>query len=203
MTATCSATSTKKSSRTFRAPAIPVNITLPRAVTQFMAEHGGDPRLGEKILDPACGTGGFLTCALENIRRQDVKTIEDERLLQARSTGMEKKQLPHSLCMTNMLLHDIDVPANIKHDNTLARPLIGYWPQGAGGRGADQPAVRRHGGGRGREQTFPAGLRTRETADLFLVFIMHILKDGGRCGMVLPDGTLFGEASRPASRKSC
>ena len=163
----------------------------PRAVTQFMADMVA-PRLGEKILDPACGTGGFLTCALENIRRQDVKTIEDERLLQASIYGVEKKQLPHSLCMTNMLLHDIDVPANIKHDNTLARPLIGYGPKER----VDVVLTNPPFGGMeedGVENNFPTGLRTRETADLFLVFIMHILKDGGRCGMVLPDGTLFGE----------
>ncbi len=163
----------------------------PRAVTQFMADMVG-PRLGEKVLDPACGTGGFLTCALENIRRRDVKTIEDERLLQASIYGVEKKQLPHSLCMTNMLLHDIDVPANIKHDNTLARPLIGYGPKERVEVVLTNPPF----GGMeedGVENNFPTGLRTRETADLFLVFIMHILKDGGRCGMVLPDGTLFGE----------
>jgi type I restriction enzyme M protein len=163
----------------------------PRAVTQFMADMV-DPKLGEKILDPACGTGGFLTCALNNIRSQQVKTIEDERLLQASIFGVEKKQLPHSLCITNMLLHDIDVPSNIKHDNTLARPLISYGPKDRVEVVLTNPPF----GGMeedGIENNFPTGLRTRETADLFLVFIMHILKDGGRCGMVLPDGTLFGE----------
>ena len=163
----------------------------PRAVTQFMADMVA-PKLGEKILDPACGTGGFLTCALNNIRSQQVKTIEDERLLQSSIFGVEKKQLPHSLCITNMLLHDIDVPSNIKHDNTLARPLISYGPKDRVEVVLTNPPF----GGMeedGIENNFPTGLRTRETADLFLVFIMHILKDGGRCGMVLPDGTLFGE----------
>lgn len=163
----------------------------PRAVTQFMADMVA-PKLGEKILDPACGTGGFLTCALNNIRSGQVKTIEDERLLQASIFGVEKKQLPHSLCITNMLLHDIDVPSNIKHDNTLARPLISYGPKDRVEVVLTNPPF----GGMeedGIENNFPTGLRTRETADLFLVFIMHILKDGGRCGMVLPDGTLFGE----------
>jgi len=163
----------------------------PRAVTQFMADMVA-PKLGEKILDPACGTGGFLTCALNNIRSQQVRTIEDERLLQSSIFGVEKKQLPHSLCITNMLLHDIDVPSNIKHDNTLARPLISYGPKDR----VDVVLTNPPFGGMeedGIENNFPTGLRTRETADLFLVFIMHILKDGGRCGMVLPDGTLFGE----------
>ncbi len=163
----------------------------PRAVTQFMADMV-NPKLGEKVLDPACGTGGFLTCAIENIRNQYVKTPEDERLLQQCIYGVEKKQLPHSLCMTNMLLHDVDVPANILHDNTLARPLKSYGPKDR----VDVVLTNPPFGGQeedGIESNFPTGLRTRETADLFLVFIMHILKDGGRCGMVLPDGTLFGE----------
>ena len=163
----------------------------PRAVTQFMADMV-DPKLSEKVLDPACGTGGFLTCAIENIRRQYVKTVDDEKTLQQSIFGVEKKQLPHSLCMTNMLLHDIDVPANIKHDNTLARPLKGYGPKDR----VDVVITNPPFGGMeedGIESNFPTGLRTRETADLFLVFIMHILKDGGRAGMVLPDGTLFGE----------
>ena len=163
----------------------------PRAVTQFMADMV-NPKLGERVLDPACGTGGFLTCAIENIRRHYVKTVEDENTLQQSIFGVEKKQLPHSLCMTNMLLHDIDVPANIKHDNTLARPLKGYSPKDR----VDVVITNPPFGGMeedGIESNFPTGLRTRETADLFLVFIMHILKDGGRAGMVLPDGTLFGE----------
>ena len=163
----------------------------PRAVTQFMADMV-DPKLGEKVLDPACGTGGFLTCAIENIRNQFVKIPEDERLLQQCINGVEKKQLPHSLCMTNMLLHDVDIPANILHDNTLSRPLKSYGPKDR----VDVVITNPPFGGQeedGIESNFPTGLRTRETADLFLVFIMHILKDGGRCGMVLPDGTLFGE----------
>ncbi|BBO72695.1 restriction endonuclease EcoEI subunit M [Desulfosarcina widdelii] len=163
----------------------------PRAVTQFMADMV-DPKLGEKVLDPACGTGGFLTCATLNMRNQYVKTPEDEKLLQNCIYGVEKKQLPHSLCMTNMLLHDVDVPANILHDNTLARPLKSYGPKDR----VDVVLTNPPFGGQeedGIESNFPTGLKTKETADLFLVFIMHILKDGGRCGMVLPDGTLFGE----------
>lgn len=163
----------------------------PRAVTQFMAEMV-DPKLGEKVLDPACGTGGFLTCSIENIRKKYVKNIEDEQILQKSIHGVEKKQLPHLLCTTNMLLHGIDVPSNIKHDNTLARPLRSYEHKDRVDAIITNPPF----GGMeedGIESNFPASFRTRETADLFLVLIMHLLKDGGRGAIVLPDGTLFGE----------
>ncbi|WP_204808745.1 HsdM family class I SAM-dependent methyltransferase [Mycobacterium riyadhense] len=163
----------------------------PRAVTQFMVEMI-NPKLGEKVLDPACGTGGFLTCAIEHIRSNDVKTPADEAQLQSTIRGVEKKQLPHLLCTTNMLLHGIDVPTNIAHDNTLTRPLRDYTgkdrvdvivtnpPFG----GTEEPGI---------ENNFPQAYRTRETADLFLVLIAHLLKDGGRAAVVLPDGTLFGD----------
>ena len=163
----------------------------PRAVTQFMVDMV-NPRLGERLLDPACGTGGFLTCAIEHIRQHDVKTPADEDILQASIHGVEKKPLPHLLCTTNLLLHGIEVPSQIRHDNTLARPLRDYGPKDRveviltnppfGGMEED-----------GIEQNFPATVRTKETADLFLVLIMHLMKDGGRGAIVLPDGTLFGE----------
>ena len=163
----------------------------PRAVTQFMVERV-DPKLGEKVLDPACGTGGFLTCTIEHVRKQYVKTVEDEKLLQASIHGVEKKPLPHLLCTTNMLLHGIDVPTQIRHDNTLSRPLRDYGPRDRVEVIVTNPPF----GGMeedGIEQNFPATYRTRETADLFLVLITHLLKDGGRAAVVLPDGTLFGE----------
>ena len=162
----------------------------PRAVTQFMVDMV-DPRLGEKVLDPACGTGGFLVCALEHLRKQ-ARSAEDEAVLQTSIHGVEKKQLPHLLCVTNMLLHGIDVPSEIRHDNTLTVPLRDY---GAKDRvnvivtnppfgGTEEPGV---------EANFPADVRTKETADLFLVLIKHLLKPNGRGAVVLPDGTLFGE----------
>ncbi|HQA10836.1 class I SAM-dependent DNA methyltransferase, partial [Zoogloea sp.] len=100
----------------------------PRPVTQFMVDRVA-PQLGEKIMDPACGTGGFLTCAIEYVRKQHVKTVEQEQQLQASIYGVEKKPLPHLLCTTNMILHGIDVPTNVRHDNTLARPLRDYGPR--------------------------------------------------------------------------
>ncbi len=163
----------------------------PRAVTQFMVDMV-DPELGEKILDPACGTGGFLSCSIEHVRGKYVKTAEDEKLLQQSVFGVEKKALPHLLCTTNMLLHGIEVPSNIRHDNTLARPLRDYTPKDR----VDVVVTNPPFGGTeedGIEANFPATFRTRETADLFLVLIMHLLKPGGRAAIVLPDGTLFGE----------
>ena len=163
----------------------------PRAVTQFMVDMV-DPKLGEKVLDPACGTGGFLSCTIEHIRNNYVKSVEDEQKLQKSILGVEKKQLPHLLCTTNMILHGIDVPSNVKHDNTLTRPLRDYTPKDRVDviitnppfGGTEEPGV---------EKNFPTEFQTRETADLFLVLIMHLLKDQGRGALVLPDGSLFGE----------
>ncbi len=163
----------------------------PRAVTQFMVDMV-DPKLGEKMLDPACGTGGFLTCTIENVRKKYVKKPADEKKLQASINGVEKKPMPHLLCVTNMLLHDIEVPSQIRHDNTLARPLRDYGP----GDRVDVIITNPPFGGMeedGIEMNFPATYRTKETADLFLLLIMHLLKEGGRGAIVLPDGTLFGE----------
>ena len=163
----------------------------PRAVTEFMVQMV-NPRLGEKVMDPACGTGGFLSCSIEHIRKQDVKTLEDEAQLQGSIFGIEKKPMPHLLCTTNMILHGIDVPSNIRHDNTLARPLISWGPSERVDIVVTNPPF----GGMeedGIETNFPAAFRTRETADLFLVLIMQMLKPGGRAAVVLPDGFLFGE----------
>jgi len=162
----------------------------PRAVTQFMVDMV-NPQLGETVLDPACGTGGFLSCAIDHLRKQ-VKTPDDEELLQRSVQGIEKKPLPHLLCVTNMLLHGIDVPTNVRHDNTLAKPLASYGPKDRVDCIITNPPF----GGMeedGIETNFPQKFRTRETADLFLVLIMTVLKDGGRGAIVLPDGTLFGE----------
>ncbi|MGJ8643336.1 MAG: N-6 DNA methylase [Luteolibacter sp.] len=162
----------------------------PRAVTQFIVDQI-DPQLGESVLDPACGTGGFLTCVIEHLRKQ-AKTEVHEATIQDSFSGIEKKGLPHVLCMTNLLLHGIDVPSNVRHDNTLARPLRDWGPKERVDCIVTNPPF----GGMeedGIESNYPAEFRTRETADLFLVLIMKILKPGGRAGLVLPDGTLFGE----------
>ena len=105
---------------------------------------------------------------------------------------MEKKPLPHLLCVTNMMFHGVEVPSNIRHDNTLARPLRDYGPKDR----VDVIVTNPPFGGMeedGIENNFPAAFRTRETADLFLVLLMTLLKPDGRAALVLPDGTLFGE----------
>lgn len=162
----------------------------PRAVTQFIVEQV-NPKLGETILDPACGTGGFLVCAIEHLRKQ-AKTEAHELSIQECFSGIEKKHLPHILCMTNLMLHGIDVPSNVRHDNTLARPLINWGLKERVNVIVTNPPF----GGMeedGIESNFPSEFRTRETADLFLVLFMKLLKPRGRAGIVLPDGTLFGE----------
>ena len=164
----------------------------PRAVTQFIVEQvNPDLNRRETILDPACGTGGFLTCVIDHLRNQ-AKTAADEQYIQECFSGIEKKHLPHVLCMTNLMLHGIDVPSNVRHDNTLARPLTSWSPKER----VDVIVTNPPFGGMeedGIEGNYPADFRTRETADLFLVLIMRLLKAGGRAGLVLPDGTLFGE----------
>lgn len=163
----------------------------PRAVTQFAVDMI-DPKLGDQILDPACGTGGFLTCAIEHIRSNEVKTAEQEQELHRCIHGVEKKPLPHLLCTTNMIVHGIDVPTGVRHDNTLSRPLRDITAKDR----VDVVVTNPPFGGMeedGIENNFPTEFRTRETADLFLVLIMELLKPGGRAAVVLPDGTLFGE----------
>ena len=163
----------------------------PRAVTAFMTERI-DPHPGEILLDPSCGTGGFLTCAIRHMRKNYVKKPEDEQQLQTALRAVEKKPLPHMLCVTNMLLHGIEDPGFVRHDNTLARPYISYGQSDRVDIILTNPPF----GGReedGIESNFPQHFRTRETADLFLALIIRLLKPGGRAAVVLPDGTLFGE----------
>jgi type I restriction enzyme M protein len=171
----------------------------PRAVTQFAVDMV-NPQLGEVILDPACGTGGFLTCAFEHMKKQ-VKTPTQLKSLKNSIKGVEKKPLPHVLCATNMMVHGIEVPSNIVNDNTLARPLKDYGKKDQ----VDVIITNPPFGGteeNGIENNFPAEFRTRETADLFLVLVMELLKDGGRAAVVLPDGTLFGEGIKTRIKKA-
>ncbi len=171
----------------------------PRAVTAFMVDIL-DPRLGEVVLDPACGTGGFLTGTIDHLKAQ-AKTPEDNALIQDTVRGVEKKPLPHLLAMTNLMLHGIDVPTGVSHDNTLSRPLHNYVPADK----VDIILANPPFGGmeeNGIEQNFPSKYRTRETADLFMALIMHLLKPGtGRAAVVLPDGFLFGEGVKTTIKK--
>jgi type I restriction enzyme M protein len=171
----------------------------PRAVTQFMVDII-NPKLGESILDPACGTGGFLINAIERLKKQ-VKNPADDKILQESIHGVEKKPLPHMLALTNMMLHGIDVPTNIRHDNTLSRPLKDYGHRDRVDIVITNPPF----GGMeedGIENNFPKKYQTRETADLFMALIMHLLKhDTGRAAVVLPDGFLFGEGVKTALKR--
>jgi type I restriction enzyme M protein len=124
-----------------------------------------------------------------------VKSTRDEEALKKSIYGVEKKTLPHMLCITNMILHGIDIPVNIKHDNTLSRPLRDYTASDR----VDVIITNPPFGGMeedGIENNFPTAFRTRETADLFLLLITHLLRNEGRAGVVLPDGFLFGEGMK-------
>ena len=170
----------------------------PRAVTQFAIEMI-NPQLGEIVLDPACGTGGFLTGAFEHMKKQ-VKKPSELKTLKNSIRGVEKKPLPHVLCATNMMVHGIEVPSNIINDNTLAKPLRDYGKSDQ----VDVIVTNPPFGGveeDGIENNFPSEFRTRETADLFLVLVMELLRDGGRAAILLPDGTLFGEGVKTKIKK--
>lgn len=169
----------------------------PRAVTRFMVDRI-NPKLGERIMDPACGTGGFLACSFDHVKTNYVKTAADHQILQKQIYGVEKKQLPHLLCVTNMLLHGIEVPVQIRHDNTLNKPLSSWDSD------IDVIVTNPPFGGTeedGIEKNFPAEMQTRETADLFLQLIVEVLANKGRAAVVLPDGTLFGEGVKTKIKK--
>lgn len=172
----------------------------PRAVTRFVVNRI-DPQLDEKVLDPACGTGGFLTCAIDHKRQYYVNSQEDEKTLHKTIFGVEKKAMPHMLCVTNLMLHGIDTPTQISHDNTLSKPykdigekdrvhvIVTNPPFG----GMEEDGI---------EDNFPAVYRTRETADLFMALIIRRLKNHGRAAVVLPDGFLFGEGMKTRLKQS-
>lgn len=160
----------------------------PRAVTDFMVKMI-DPKLGERIADFACGTGGFLTSALKVLKPQ-IKTVEDREEYNKSIYGIEKKPLPYLLAITNMLLHDIDSP-QIFHGNSLERNVREYRESDK----FDIVLMNPPYGGKENESVklnFPADLRSSETADLFMSVIMYRLKERGRAGVIIPDGFLFG-----------
>ena len=163
----------------------------PRALTTFIVEML-DPKLGETILDPACGTGGFLVNAIEHIRKSGaIKTKKDEVTLQAKIRGVELKPLPHLLAITNLILHGVETPQQIRRGDMLSSPLRDYGPKDY----VDVIITNPPFGGSvkdGTEANFPAEFRTKETADLFLVLFLKLLRNGGRAGIVLPDGSLTG-----------
>lgn len=171
----------------------------PRPLTEFVVEMVA-PKLGELILDPACGTGGFLVNALQYVRKNEVKTQSDEKILEKSIHGTELKPLPYLLATTNLILHDVEVPDNINHGDSLSRPLRDIGP----GERVDAIVANPPFGGAvkdGVEKNFPAEFRTKDTALLFLVLFIHLLKPNGRAGIVLPDGVLFGKGVATAVKK--
>lgn len=170
----------------------------PRAITQFIVQMT-NPKLGETVFDPACGTGGFLTSAIEHIRKAEVKNIDDRITLQNSIRGIELKPLPHMLALTNLILHDIEVP-NIIYDDALSKDYNGI----TGKDKVDVIVANPPFGGNvsdGMETNFPMNYRTKESADLFLILMIQYLKDGGRAGIVLPDGSLTGDGVKQRIRQ--
>lgn len=169
----------------------------PRAATDFIAEIL-QPKLGERMADFACGTGGFLTSTL-NILAEQRKTVEDTEKYNYSVFGVEKKAFPHLLAVTNLFLHEIDDP-EIIHGNSLEKSVRDYTekdkfdiimmnpPFG----GSELDVIK---------SNFPTDLRSSETADLFIAVIMYRLKQDGRVGVILPDGFLFGTGVKNVLKK--
>ena len=170
----------------------------PRAITQLMTQMTA-PRLGEKVLDPAAGTGGFLSAAIDFIREKEVRTLDDEAILQKSITGWELKPVSYVLGLTNLILHGLDVPDwhyldSLKTEYNSIGPrqqvevILANPPFGASI--AD-----------GVETNFPASFRCRESADIFVILMIQLLKPGGRCAIVLPDGCITGDGYKERIRE--
>ena len=163
----------------------------PRPVTEFVVEMV-DPKINERVLDFACGTGGFLTCTLEHFSKTNqIKNTDDMKIVCKNVKGIEKKQLPYALCMTNLILHGIETP-NIDRRNSLSGQVSGF----ANKDQVDVIVTNPPYGGieeDGIETSFAKEFQTKETADLFMALLMEKLSDNGRCGIVLPDSILFGD----------
>ncbi len=170
----------------------------PRAVTQLMTQMT-NPQLGEKVLDPAAGTGGFLTAAIDHVRENYVHTVDDEQTLQKSISGWELKPVAYVLGLTNLILHEMDVPDyhyidSLKTEyNAIGRKdqvdvILANPPFGASI--AD-----------GIETNFPATYRCKESADLFVILMLQLLNPRGRCAIVLPDGSITGDGVKARIRE--
>ncbi len=169
----------------------------PRAITEFITEMI-NPQLGEKVLDPSCGTAGYLTAAIEHLKAQ-ANSVEDRQSIADNVIGWEYKPLPYLLATTNLILHDIEVP-KITFRDSLEQPLSNYTNKNR----VDAILANPPFGGivaNNNETNFPQNYRTKESADLFLVLMIHLLKQGGRAGVVLPDGSLTGDGVKQRVRQ--
>jgi len=161
----------------------------PRAVTDFIVEML-NPKVGESIADFACGTGGFLVSSLEHVRNNNDLSIEEREFFQENIHGVEKKSMPYMLCVTNMILHDIDVP-DIIHGNSLTKNLRDFKEEDKYHVIAMNPPF----GSKEQDiiqMNFPKSFQSSETADLFMALIIYRLKRDGRVGVIVPDGFMFG-----------
>ncbi len=169
----------------------------PRAITELLVELT-DPETSETVLDPACGTGGYLTAALEYLKAK-AATVADREAIGNNVMGWEYKPLPYLLANTNLILHDINLP-NIRYGDSLDKPLTEY-------RQKDRVDVILANPPFGstvsnnNENNFPQPYRTKESADLFLILMIHLLRDGGRAAIVLPDGSLTGDGVKQRIRQ--
>lgn len=162
----------------------------PRPVVKLIVDRV-KPKLGETVLDPACGTGGFLVEAYEYLKPQAKKSAEQEALQTRTLFGVEKKPLPYLLSTMNLLLHGVETP-NIRRDNALKNPLNEIGEKDRFDVIVTNPPF----GGEeeaGIQLNFPESTRASETALLFMQFVMRSLKRDGRCGVVVPNGFLFGD----------
>jgi len=169
----------------------------PRAITNFITDMIS-PKLGEKVLDPSCGTGGYLTSAIEHLKAQ-ANSVEERNGIQDNVIGWEYKPLPYLLAITNLILHDIELP-KISFRDSLDLPLSNYKEKDR----VDIILANPPFGGivaNNNEKNFPQSFRTKESADLFLVLMIHLLKDKGKAGIVLPDGSLTGEGVKQRVRE--
>ena len=170
----------------------------PRAITRLMTQMTA-PKLGQKVLDPAAGTGGFLSAAIDFIREKEVRTLDDEAVLQKTITGWEYKPVAYVLGLTNLILHGMDVPDyhyqdSLKTEYNSIGPkqqvdvILANPPFGAGI-------------AEGVETNFPQSYRCRESADLFVILFIQLLKQNGRCAIVLPDGCITGDGYKERIRE--
>ena len=162
----------------------------PRALTEFTAEMT-DIKLGDTVADFAAGTGGFLTGAY-NILEKQAKTVEDYELINKSIYGAEKFHLPFLLGVTNLMLHGIDTP-QLDHKNSFSDNVLEYRERDKVSVILMNPPFGSKSEDTSIQMNFPKDFQTSETADLFMALIMYRLKKNGRCGVILPDGFIFGD----------
>ena len=172
----------------------------PRAITDFMSAHV-DLKVGDNVADFACGTGGFLNSARKFLDKDGISG-KDLEIISQSFFGIEKKPLPYLLCVTNLLLNGVDEP-KIYHDNSLLIKNVYNYGQDES---FDVILMNPPYGGSENDivlQNFPTNMRSKETADLFIILIMNRLKKKtGRAAVIIPDGFLFGTGNKVEIKKA-